>query len=463
MPGSKISKFSFSQVCLAGVLLLSGSTSNITEEAVPEPLAGYTLEHTTTNAPPDPGSVPSTVTETAWTWEGTPGTTIHAIHPTPTGALIHLNNGLIGLDTTTGEASWSYLLPQANDLDEDETGLALTPDATMAAFTPGETTVLLDTATGNEHQRLDHGTEAGNELFAPDRLGVPHTQGNLIATGGRDPHITLTPWGHQDQEQSTGWETSVPGCEDGNNAIIDQGLLTDDTAVIVHSCPSQGPTLTGLDIDTGQQTWRLQQGDDYEPDEDNIIPGFAHGHDTEFTLVDDLLVLENISLQRGTVVIDATTGQPITDDLKDAPGEENLLRVLSDGYLTLNTPVDPDPDAEELKQIYELRDFDGTVRHSVEPTRGSVGMSIGNLLPLEDSLIKPNTSENGNEHEMVVMNWDSGEETRIPLTVDASTRGILNLAKADRAIGPLTFREVPGAVLLREHPQDDTPRLTALR
>lgn len=445
-------------MCLTTVLLLSGCTANSTEEPVPEPLAGHTLEHITTDTPPEPGPVPTTVTETAWTWEGAPGTAIHAIHPTPTGALVELNNGLVGLDTATGEITWSYLLPEATDLEEGETDLVLTPDATMAAFSPGQTTVLLDTATGQERQRVDHGTEAGDDLFIPSRLGLPHTLGNLT-TGNHELHLTLTPWGHQDQ--ASGWETTLPGCEDGNSAFMDQGLLTDDTAVIVQSCPSQGPTLTGIDLHTGEQTWRLQQGDDYQPDE-NVFTDFGYDHEPEFILLGDLLVLENISVQRGTVVIDTTTGEVITDSLPD-DSENAQLRVLSDGYLALNRPEGSDQENNDKERSYELRDFDGTVRHSVEPTQGSVGRSLGELLPLEGSLLKPDAPEGGDGEDMVVMDWDTNEQHRIPLTVDASTSRISNLAKADRAIGPLTFREVPGAVLLREYPQGETPRLTALR
>lgn len=91
-------------------------------------------------------------------------------------------------------------------------------------------------------------------------------------------------------------------------------------------------------------------------------------------------------------------------------------------------------------------------------------MSVHDFLPLEGSPLKPASPEDGNGQDMVVMDWDTDKQQRIPLTIDATTLDIMNLAKADRAIGPMAFREVPGAVLPREFPtRDHTPRLTAPR
>ncbi|WP_152436817.1 hypothetical protein [Nocardiopsis xinjiangensis] len=440
-------------------VFLAGCSVNSTENQNPgpEPLAGHALEHHTTDIPPDPGPVPSTVTETAWTWEGTPGTTIQAIHPTPSGALIELNNGLIGMDTTTGETTWSYLLPDSTDLEEDETDLALTPDGTIAAFSPGQTTVLLDTATGQEHQRIDHQTEGSDDLFTPTRLGLPHTTGNLTSTSDHDLHLTLTPWEHQDQDQDTGWETTLPGCDDGNNAIIEQGLLTDETAVIVHTCPTQDPALTGIDLQTGEQTWHLQQGDDYQPDE-NVYPIPLSPRKTDFFVSDDLLVLENISLQRGTVVIDTTTGDLITDDLPST-ADDSLLRVFPNGYLNVVSNS-----SEHNKVRYELRDFDGSVRDTISTDENVARGSNHSFVLLEESLVKLRLTGEEKEQEIVVLEWGNDNDHRIPLNIELNTEDILNSDRLNREVGPMTFREVPGAVLLREFPRNDhTPRLTALR
>lgn len=174
-------------------------------------------------------------------------------------------------------------------------------------------------------------------------------------------------------------------------------------------------------------------------------------------MVDDLLLLENISLQRGTVVIDTTTGDLITDDLKDASGED-LIRILPDGYLSVLSNS-----SEHSKVRYELRDYDGTVRHTIstdaEVTRGRTH----SFVPLEESLVKLRMVDEDEEQGIAVLDWDTDNDRRIPLVIEVDTAGILNSATLDSEIGPMTFREVPGAVLLREYPQNETPRLTALR
>lgn len=174
-------------------------------------------------------------------------------------------------------------------------------------------------------------------------------------------------------------------------------------------------------------------------------------------MVDDLLVLENISLQRGTVVIDATTSDLLTDDLKDTSGED-LIRILPDGYLSVLSNS-----SEHSRVRYEPRDYDDTVRHTIETTEEIARGNTINFLPLDNSIIKVRMADEDEEQDIAVLDWDTDTDHRIPLDIEVDTTDIFNLSRVDSSVGPMTFREVPGAVLLREYPQNDIPRLTALR
>lgn len=55
-----------------------------------------------------PGQVPETVTEHLWTWSPPQGQAVHAVYPTPAGAVAAIDDGAVGLDPVTGEELWHY-------------------------------------------------------------------------------------------------------------------------------------------------------------------------------------------------------------------------------------------------------------------------------------------------------------------------------------------------------------------
>ncbi|MFE9243072.1 PQQ-binding-like beta-propeller repeat protein [Nocardiopsis sp. NPDC006938] len=420
----------------------------------PEPLAGNTVEHRTTATSADARPVPTTVTEAAWVWEAPAGRTVRAVHPSATGAVMELDNGVVALDTSTGEETWSFLLPDHHSGHED-TDLSVSPDGSVVAFSPGRTMVLLDAASGQEIARLDHDA-SGPSQFTVTEAGLIGDHGRFTADADHRARVSMTPWG----EGRQGWESTIPACEEGELGEVSQGVLTGDQVVVEFSCPFREPVTVGLDQTDGGELWRLAQGTDYSPDPD-VFPVPSPSAEADFGVVGDLLVLQNIAAERGTVVIDTASGRVLGDDIPSTV-EHPLLRVLPDGYLTVREGAEGDSEGRAL--TYELRDFDGSVRHRVVTSTEVARGSLNNFLVLEDALLKIRMVDAGEDQDMAVLGWDTDEHPRVPLPVDVDTTGIPSIARADREVGPSTFRAVPGAVVLREFPGGGDPhRVVGLR
>ncbi|XKK41498.1 PQQ-like beta-propeller repeat protein [Nocardiopsis sp. ARC36] len=432
-------------VCAACLVIAStGCDSSIpgSPQDDRETFAGYAVTHETTDSAPSEAPKPTTVTEVGWVWEGPERTRVDRIHPIPTGAVLHLGNGAVGLDTATGEEVWSFLLPEH----DSETGgeLAVSPDGTLVAFSPGESLVLLNSATGEEIRRVDHG-DTGEGHLVVDRVGAVANNGLVNANGGPELSVTLTPWDGDEQ----GWEAVLSVCDENVNAIVDQGLLTDGQVVVTYTCGESAPAMVGLDQETGDEMWRLQEGEDYRTDQYM----FAE-EDAQFTVIGDNIVLQNISSHRGTVVINAVEGEVIADDLPSSP-DNTLVRVLADGYLSVRRI------AEGTGQgvAYELNDFSGEVLNTFRTDEEVARGSTVNFLVLEESLLKIRMVEGSEQQDMVIFDW-LGEQRRIDLPVEIDTTDLLSIQRVDEAVGPGTFQEVPGAVLLREFPSStSSPRV----
>ena len=425
---------------------------NISDSA--KPLAGNTVEHRSTDVPPQDQPIPSTVAEAAWTWEGPDGSHVLALHPSSTGAVIQLNIGAVALDTTTGEETWSFLLPDNNQIG-DESDLALSPTGSIMAYSPGQSMVVLDTGTGEELWRRDH-SASGPTQFTINKAGLIGDSGLFTAQASHEIRVSLTPW----EEEEPDWESTLSACDEPDLANISQGVLTDDQVVLTYACPFQETTVVGLDQANGEELWRMRQGEDYQLDED-IFPVPSPSAEFDFGVVGDLLVLQNIAAQRGTVVIDTSNGQVVADDLPST-AEAPLLRVLPDGYLTAEEGESPGLEGRSL--TYKLHDFDGTVRQKLETTTEVARGSFNNFLVLEDSLLKLRMVGEDEEQDMAVLDWDTGDDERVTLPIDVDTTDIPSIARVDEEVGPYTFREVPGAVLLREFPGSrNIPRVVGFR
>lgn len=451
MPGT--SEISASSVTIMLCLAISGCSTIEDPQITPAsagPLAGNTVEHTTVRSAREALPLPKTVSEVAWVWEAPDDRVIRAVHPTSTGAVMELDNGMVSLNTSTGEETWSFLLPEHRGVDE-ETDVSVSPDGSMIAFSPGQSMVLLDTGSGQEVARLGH-TASGPSQFTVDGAGLIGDQGLFTVEFDHDAHISLTPW----QEDGQEWKSTIPACDETEIVDVSQGVLTHDQMVIEYSCPFQEPVTVGVDQSDGQELWRLTQGKDYSPDPD-IFPAPIPSAEYDFGVVGDLIVLQNISEERGTVVIDSISGQVLNDKIPSTT-DTPLLRVLPDGYMTVRESKDEDSDDKIL--TYELREFNGDLKReiviSTDVTRGS----LNNFLVLEDSLLKIRMVEENEEQDMAVLPWDGTEDLRVPLPIEVDTTGIPSIARADREVGPSTFLASPGAIILREFPGNKVSQRT---
>ncbi|NKZ00255.1 PQQ-binding-like beta-propeller repeat protein [Nocardiopsis dassonvillei subsp. albirubida] len=163
--------------------------------------------------------MPITVSEAAWTWEGPEGSALLEILPVPTGAVLHMRDGAVGLDTRTGEEVWSYRLLEA----EVEADVVVSPDGSLVAVSAGGSLALLDSGTGEEVRAVEHGeTEAGH--LSLGGAGLVADEGLIPAgsSGSEGVVVSLDPW-----EDEPGWRNEDLECVNGSGTPqVDQGFLT---------------------------------------------------------------------------------------------------------------------------------------------------------------------------------------------------------------------------------------------
>lgn len=343
----------------------------------------------------------------------------------PTGAVVRLSDGVVGIDTSTGEDLWSYRMPGLS------TRAAVTPDGAQAVVSGGGKAVVLDAGTGELLTEAEHG-RADDDLTVLG-AGMVLDRGLLTsATAGEgESGITLElgPW----DEGQDGWATPLT-CEDDNGATgLRQGISTQTTAVVVYECGGEETVMAGLSPASGEALWRLSSAD-----------GLPQSADTDFGVVGEHLVYQDISLHRGTLVYDAREGEVVAEDLPDELGND-LLRVLPDGYLAVH-------DTGDGNLSYEIRDFSGETRMSTVVPEEEAGNSITGFLPLADSLVKLAPAEEGGASlQPTAFPWNAEDDgSPVPLPVEVIAPGDLSLRPADQALGAGAFLEAPGAVLLRE-------------
>lgn len=427
-------------------------------------VAGLPVLHMTADRAPEEAPVPTTVEEHAWVWKSPGGSGIQKILPVPTGAVVHMNDGVAGLDTATGETAWSFRF-QERGIRAD---VALTPDRRRVAVVADEAVVLLDTATGTEVGV--HEYEPGPRTIGPTHLAVDAPAGLVVDAGlvsARPQEIgaidvTLTPWTFDGDEG--GWHTEVRACDQGiSPPRIEGGFPVPGGVVLLHGCGepkgSDDPTedagvseLVALDVHDGEELWRLTTGEDFTVEHHENNPGNG-GH---FAVLGDVAVRQNLAPHRGTLVIDTVAGEVVSDEiphLMATTESDFVVRVLPDGYVAL-AGAGLSRHGEQWGR-YELRDFSGRVRGTV-PTKI---VQADGLLPLEGALVRLDWTDPEDPH-LVVFDWDGGTEptARIPAEVKVQTSEVTGRTQAEMAVGPAgTFVAVPGAVLLREyrhgHPQ----------
>ncbi|OOC55555.1 MULTISPECIES: outer membrane protein assembly factor BamB family protein [Nocardiopsis] len=420
-------------VMVVGLLLLPDYDGGQEES---RQLADYEIVHEVTGDQPEKLRVPTTVSEAAWVWEGAEDSVLQEVLPVPTGAVLHVNDGAVGLDTRNGEEVWSYRLL------ESEAEVAVSPDGSLVAVSAGGFLALLDSGTGEELRVIEHG-EAGEGHLSLQEAGLVADEG-LVMAGSRDPEgviVSFDPW-----EGESGWHNEDLECIDGSgNSHVEEGFLTPSGVVVVYRCGGADPVMVSLDLATGEEQWRLVQGQDFNGDYEH----YDEPPDVRFAPVGDVAVLQNMGPLRGTVVIDTESGEVLSDTLPSET-DNHLLRVLPDGYLAVRTEKIGEEDWEVR---FEVRSFSGDVRSEVVTDDEDLGGTLSSQLPLKDSLLKLRWSEAEENMEIAVFDWSGkghGESITLPVEIDLSE--VLSVVRSEYLVGPGTFQEAPGAVLLREYP-----------
>jgi hypothetical protein len=424
-----------------GCGILSGSGQQARE------LAGHEVVHEMSGDELEELAVPTTVSEASWVWEGPRDGELVGVHPVPTGAVLHLNDGVVGLDTRTGKEVWSYRLLGS------EAEAAVSPDGTFVAVSASGFLVLLDSGTGVETLVLEHGSSG------TDRLSVQHaglvTDDGLVTAGpgdGGGVAVSFSPW-----DDEPGWRGERLRCPGGaGGPRVEDGFLTPSGVVVVYACGGSDLRLTSLDTTTGEEQWSLVRGQDF----DDAAEHPEQLDEEAFAAAGDVAVLQNMALMRGTVVIDTVRGEVLSEALPSGP-EDTVLRVLPHGYLAVRSERLENGQWEDR---FEVRDFSGAVKDTVVTDENSVGSTVSGQLPLKDSLLKPRWSEEEDNMEVAVFDWDAeGPEETIALPVEVDLGGIDSVWEVEEALGPGTFQEVPGAVLVREHTRGEpVPRVAGL-
>lgn len=423
-------------------------------------LVGLQVLHLMAERSPEEHPVPATVNEHAWVWKSPGGSGIHGILPVPTGAVVRVDDGVVGLDTATGETAWSFRFWEHGT----RADVALTPDRQRVAVAVDGAVVLLDSAIGAEVGV--HEYEPDPHANGPGQLAIDGSAGLAVGEGlvsaraeeAGAINVTLTPWAFGGSDNGNGgWRSEVRACDEGiSPARVEGGFTTPGGVVLLYGCgepksaddPAEDSgvsDLVALDIRSGEEVWRLATGEDFTVQHHQNSPRNG-GH---FAALGDVAVRQNLAPHQGTLVIDTETGEVVSDELPHMMGpleSDFVVRVLPDGYVALSgTGLSREGG---LWGQYELRDFSGEVRGTV-PTDT---VQADGLLPLEDALVRLDWADPKDPH-LLVFDWDGSAEpaAQVPVKVEVESGEVDSRTQAEAIVGPGTFVAVPGAVLLREY------------
>lgn len=284
---------------------------------------------------PVPGAVTS-VSEVGWEWLPGEGETASDVHVGPTGVVIELEGGLVGLRGDTGEELWRYQIPGAEGF-----SALFSPSGDRALVAPvDELAVLLDTTTGAAVAQ-DIDWDRGDSLLGGARLldswGEP-TQ-HLIEVSDVESGETL--WKLEAPVTcSEGESHRLISRRDHSEAIIFLIHCSEDTSEDALRVPEAGTVnaLVALDPADGRELWRRESVD---------IEGRGLA---SMLMLQDTLVAD-LPGEEGWLIIDPMDGSVL------AKSPKPVLTVNETDYLAGPDPFVDDP-------TYELRTFEGEVSAS---------------------------------------------------------------------------------------------------
>jgi len=376
----------------------------------------------------------SSVNEVAWEWRPNEGETASDVHAGSSGAVIELEDGLVGLRGDTGEELWKYRIPDTEGL-----SVAFSPSGEQAVVAaPDEPAVLLDTATGalvTEDVHWD-----GEARFLGETR-LLHRQGEETETLFRVSDL---------DSGTTLWEQEAPEtCFEEESARLISATHNSEAIVLLLHCskdtsedslrapdPDTVNALVALSAEDGRELWRYES-----VDEDGL------GSANALMLQDSLVA--NLPGEEGWLIIDPADGTTLAESPRP------VLAVNENDYL-----VGPEPGGEE--PTHELRSFDGDVLTSatLSEDRWPADTS-GTVVGLMDHLVTIDMERGSTEDSVnaVTTTWDE-EDTESVITATTT--------KMASNFEPGRLLPVPGAVLVfvpMNHAADieSVEHVTALR
>ncbi|MEC3895372.1 outer membrane protein assembly factor BamB family protein [Nocardiopsis sp. LDBS1602] len=434
----------------AGVLVMVAATGCSTVETSDadggEPAVGEVV-HVRNDRLDGGEEIPETVSEQAWVWEGVgyEEMVVERILPLSEGALLVFDDGVVALDTSTGREAWSYRKVGVSSAS------AVSPDGSLVAIASPGSMILLDSADGESVREIED-TNFQEGAFVIQDLGLMADDGFVLARLEERKAASVR---REDWEDGSRWSSDEITCDGGSSGVVSiLGGFFSPTGVVVHlECGMDESMLVSFDPDNGVEDWRLSSGKDFSLPSDH----YETLDEVTFAPVGDKAVLQNHARLRGTVIIDTEKGEVLVDDIPALVGDDPV-RALEDGYLASRS----EKIEEDLwRRHLEVRDFSGEVERSVT-VDGYQGHPVTGLLPLNRSLLSLRNDQQEGNARISVFPWGDEGERVVDLDVQVDVSDMFSRWEQDREFGPGTFQEVPGAVLVREYPFDEIPRVAGL-
>lgn len=431
-------------VAAAAVVAAGGAAATVYEE----------VEHTTHEAAGTPAAVPASAEEVTWVWEAPEGVAVHDVHPVPGGALVDVGDGVIALDTVTGEERWRYRRPG------QVARFGVAPDGqtvVLSYFTAerGFQTrrFVLDARSGRLLGEYDVTVgvyqDAGEDGRGEQDLGYLHIQGvETLTSGARvvadSERGALS--ARDLADNSLLWtREGDPRCVEHSRTAL--GDLLFQAVTCADELETDSPTerteyldsaeaetrVVALDARTGEEVWcrswrtRSFYPRVFFPGIRRSLVGLLGYQSPEETL----LVVESTTGSSGQTsgkILDPQTGEVLADDLGHASGGDGnpVLHATGDSLVV---------GGEGAASGVEWRSFDGEARRTLALPGPATGAAAG--IAFLPGAVAWLSAEEGAVH---ITPWsEEGEASSVDLRGSLEGRDVT---------GPLGLLPAPGSLVV---------------
>ncbi|MEO3875788.1 hypothetical protein ABGB18_43995 [Nonomuraea sp. B12E4] len=396
-------------------------------------------------------AVPTSVSRVGWRWKAADLSPVGGLAIAGGGVVVQIADGLVSLNSVTGEERWRYRKPgsHADDVEPSaDGGLVMVTFKQSSAAADGsrakteQRTALLDAYTGMvlaEHVNPWGG--ADNPFL--------HAKGVITALSAKQKYSlspgVLTGW-HPDTSKPAWHYTPPKGCaggwEDGYGLIAGSGTLARDVFAQLLVCAqwvgekSRGDrvrtftlAVLGLDPETGAEAWRRERKVSARPDSVRMYRSADGGALSVTWGEKDGMVLEQASGK--AVAQQRTTGVFTAERFLHTVPAPRRERPQAYGW-------DPFGAGERERASVSLMGLAPSPEEDAE-TR---------LLPLEDAMLVAFPQQRRDEVTITVLitPWGRDDTVRIPITLPSLSPPLPNMPPA------LGLLPAPGAVIVARPP-----------